>query len=216
MRVIVSGFYNTLIDKEGAIPTSTMFEFDRLKPKGVKLILLYQRMLEDVLYYNASFPFIQYIIAYNGSILYDVEEEKILYRKELDDGVVAEIEKRIDPTRMIYYTEKGGVRERPNESIYKIEIESFQKKDQLLLSDLNVFLSSFDVNGKSYLEISPTTFYQTFLSFFSTISVDKITAIIGNMSEADFIYHYPNTYVVANASKELKKLTKKRTKSDMF
>ena len=40
IRLLVTSFYNTLIDEEDAIPTSTMFAFDKLKAKDLSLSFL--------------------------------------------------------------------------------------------------------------------------------------------------------------------------------
>ena len=72
MKMIVSSFYNTLIDEEDAIPTSTMFTLDEYKKNGCLFTVLTNRDIDDVLYYDESFPFIYYIIGFNGSVVYDV------------------------------------------------------------------------------------------------------------------------------------------------
>ena len=70
IKMITSSFYNTLIDEEGAIPTSSMLLLDSFKKKGSFFSIVSNRGIEDILYYNESFPFIDFILAYNGSMYY--------------------------------------------------------------------------------------------------------------------------------------------------
>ena len=58
IRMIVSSFYNTIIDEEDAIPTSTMFELDSYKEKGSVFTVLTNRGIDEVLYYNETDDFL--------------------------------------------------------------------------------------------------------------------------------------------------------------
>jgi len=76
IKLFVTSFYNTLIDEEDAIPTSTMFAIDKLKQKGTKLVILTNRLEDEVIYYNHDYPFIDYIISLNGSRVLDMKTNK--------------------------------------------------------------------------------------------------------------------------------------------
>ena len=69
IRMLISSFYNTIIDKEDAIPMSTMLEIDKLRKKGILFSVCTNRDKDEVLYYNHDYPFMDYIIAYNGNYL---------------------------------------------------------------------------------------------------------------------------------------------------
>ena len=87
-RMMISSFYNTLIDKEDAIPMSTMLEIDKLRKKGILFSVCTNRDKEDVLYYNHDYPFIDYIISFNGNYIYDIKNDKCTYSNPLKTSVI--------------------------------------------------------------------------------------------------------------------------------
>ena len=77
-KMVINSFYNTLIDKEDAIPLSTMLEIERIRKNGNKFVILTNRSAEELEFYNRDFPFIDYIITFNGNYVLDVENKKCL------------------------------------------------------------------------------------------------------------------------------------------
>ena len=209
-RMMISSFYNTLIDKEDAIPMSTMLEIDKLRKKGILFSVCTNRDKEDVLYYNHDYPFIDYIISFNGNYIYDVNNDKCIYSNPLKTSVIKEIEKLFNDSKMIYYKEDNMV--------YKIEIEVSKKKICTInkLSNIDVYSSIFTYNKKYYIEISSSNIANAvkYLSTKLKLSPTDIASVIGNLSEKELIDNIENTYVVSNSPKELKKLTSKKTKSN--
>lgn len=207
IRMIVSSFYNTIIDEEDAIPTSTMFELDSYKEKGSVFTVLTNRGIDEVLYYNESYPFIDYILAYNGSIIYDVNQNKILYEKKLDNSIIQEVQKRFKD--IIIYEENN---------YYKIEIPCCKKKNKLLdlFRDLEVKKSFLKMGKDTFLELSPSTNEESLKRLLSDLKIDhnEVLLILGNESDEGLL-KYPNAYVVSNASKELKKNAEHKTKSNI-
>ena len=47
--MVVSSFYNTIINKEEAIPTSTMLEIDRIRQKGIIFSICTNRQYNEIL-----------------------------------------------------------------------------------------------------------------------------------------------------------------------
>ena len=92
MKMLVCNF-DALIDKEEAITTSTMLEIDRMRKNGGLLVVTSTKELDEIIDYNYSFPFIDYIITYQGSLLYEVETGKVLYKKPISKEKIKEIEK---------------------------------------------------------------------------------------------------------------------------
>lgn len=209
-RMMISSFYNTLIDKEDAIPMSTMLEIDKLRKKGILFSVCTNRDKEDVLYYNHDYPFIDYIISFNGNYIYDVNNDKCIYSNPLKTSVIKEIEKLFNDSKMIYYKEDNMV--------YKIEIEVSKKKICTInkLSNIDVYSSIFTYNKKYYIEISSSNTMNAIRNLSSelSISLDNITTVIGNLSEKEIIKEVEETYVVSNSPKELKELSKHKTKSN--
>ena len=209
-RMMISSFYNTLIDKEDAIPMSTMLEIDKLRKKGILFSVCTNRDKEDVLYYNHDYPFIDYIISFNGNYIYDVNNDKCIYSNPLKTRVIKEIEKLFNDSKMIYYKEDNMV--------YKIEIEVSKKKICTInkLSNIDVYSSIFKYNKEYFIEITSSDIANAvkYLSTKLKLSPTDIASVIGNLSEKELIDNIENTYVVSNSPKELKKLTSKKTKSN--
>ena len=209
-RMMISSFYNTLIDKEDAIPMSTMLEIDKLRKKGILFSVCTNRDKEDVLYYNHDYPFIDYIISFNGNYIYDVNNDKCIYSNPLKTSVIKEIEKLFNDSKIIYYKEDNMV--------YKIEIEVSKKKICTInkLSNIDVYSSIFKYNKEYFIEITSSNIANAvkYLSTKLKLSPTDIASVIGNLSEKELIDNIENTYVVSNSPKELKKLTSKKTKSN--
>ena len=103
---IVIDFDNTLINNEEEIPTSTIVLFDELRREKKRIIILTDSCLNRVLYYNYSFPFIDYIISSAGSYVYDVVKEKEVYKKNILVSNVNKIINYFYDKCMIYLTDK--------------------------------------------------------------------------------------------------------------
>ena len=91
IKMVVSSFYNTLINEEDAIPTSTMLEIERIRQKGIIFTMCTNRQYQEILDYNKDFPFVDYIISLNGSLVYDVAKDKIIYQKKLTKTIINKI-----------------------------------------------------------------------------------------------------------------------------
>ena len=217
IKMLVSSFYNTLINKEDAIPMSTMLELDRVRKK-VSFVVTTNRLNDEVLYYNKDYPFIDYIISLNGNYIYDVENSVCLYKNPLEEETIKEIEKRFPNHSIFYYTEKKYYLKRPKEEIYKIEIKVSRKelKRTKELEDLDIFSSILRIEGGYYLEITNDSTYDGVIKLSEMISIfnDEIMSIVGNESEIGMVENLKNTYIVSNSPKVLKDKTKNRTKSN--
>ena len=210
IRMLISSFYNTLIDKEEAIPMSTMLEIDKLRNKGILFSVCTNRDKDSVLYYNHDYPFIDYVIAYNGNYIYDVNKDKYLYKNPLNKSVVQEIEKLFKGNELNYYKEDNKV--------YKIEIKVKKNEFKLIdkLKNIDIKSSIFKYNKEYFIEITSSNITNAvkYLSTKLKLSPTDITSVIGNLSEKELIDNIENTYVVSNSPKEVKKLTSKKTKSN--
>ena len=140
IRMLISSFYNTIIDKEDAIPMSTMLEIDKLRKKGILFSVCTNRDKDEVLYYNHDYPFLDYIIAYNGNYIYDVNKKKSLFSNYLKKSIIKEIENIFKDYKINYYKE--------NNKIYKLEIKVKKKEFNLIdrLDKLDVYTSIFAYN----------------------------------------------------------------------
>ena len=207
IKYLVSSFYNTMIDEEDAIPTSTMFELDRVKQKNIKFIVLTNRLKEDVLYYNHDYPFIDYIISLNGSIITEVETNKNIFLKSFTKEELDHIQTKYSKKEIYYYTENTVENSIPQESVYKIEIKGIKKNIE---TEYNT--SILKRNKEYFLEICKNNSLDTLEKL--KIKEDELLGIIGNESEENLLKKYKKVFVVKNASKKLKDKTKNITKSN--
>lgn len=82
-KLIMSDFDETLINSDEEIPTSTVMVIDDLRRRGYKFAVATGRPLKSILDYNHDFLFIDYVVASNGSYIYDCVKEKKIYKKNL-------------------------------------------------------------------------------------------------------------------------------------
>ena len=206
IKFLVTSFYNTLIDEEDAIPTSTMFAFDKLKAKNIKLVILTNRLEDEVIYYNHDYPFIDYIISLNGSRILNVSTNKAKDLKSFTKEEVEEITNKYQTKEIIYYTKNSSYDYIPEESIYKIEIKGIKKN-----IDSKYETSILNRNKEYFLEITKNNF----LDALKLIADPKeILGVIGNESDEVLLKNCKNIYVVRNAPKCLKEQTENITKSN--
>ena len=214
IRMVTSSFHNTLINKEEAIPMSTMLEIDRIRNNKILFTITTNRLLKEILYYNNDFPFIDYIISLNGSYIYDLNKNKCIYKNKLDIETIKEIEKYFN--KIIYYTEENYYNNRDNiNDILKIEIP-INKKDINkinILNNLNISKSIFNYNKKYYIEITSKkdNIYEGIKKILELekINNNEIISIIGNLSDKEIINNIENTYIVSNSNKGVENILKK-------
>ena len=207
IKMLVSSFYNTIIDEEDAIPTSTMLMIDQMRQQKVLLTIMTNRLQEEVLYYNHDYPFIDFIISLNGSIIYDVNHNKTIELRSFTKKELEEIKEEFKNKEINYYTKEDVFKDIPQESVYKIEIKGVKQWKK------GKYNTSLLKRGKeTFLEICKNTPYDAIQKL--KIKEDEIVSIIGNESEESILKHIKDTYVVRNASKKLKENTSLLTKSN--
>ena len=103
-KMIVSDFYGTLINSEEAISLSTMIELDRVRKEGVLFTITTSKSARVVIDYNRDFPFIDYVVAFNGSYIYDVENNSVIYSKGLSSTLLKKIYKMFSDKDLCFYT----------------------------------------------------------------------------------------------------------------
>ena len=218
IRIVVISFYNTLIDSEEAIPTSTMLEIDRIRNNKTLFTVSTSGTYKEILDYNKSYPFVDYIISLNGSYIYDVLNNKCIYKQKIAKNDVKRIYNSFKNYKINYYTEDtllNSYSETLDKEIYKVEIEDYS---DTYIPNLNCNLSVIDKENKKYLEIisNKCNSYLALdkINTMNNIKEKETLVITGNDSDIELVKNITNSYVVSNASKELKKLAKKRTSSN--
>lgn len=136
MKMLICNF-ESLMDKEEAITTSTMLEIDRMRKNGGLLVVTSTKELNEIIDYNYSFPFIDYIITYQGSLLYEVETGKVLYKNPITSEKVKELEK--DTEEKIEYNNEVYVIKTTNEEIIskikKLNLKYISIKKDIYISE---------------------------------------------------------------------------------
>ena len=135
-KLVISDFKDTIIDREGSISTDTIISIDNYRRNGGIFSICSETNYEDVLYYDKSFHFIDYIISYSGSVIYDVNKEKIIYDKHILVSKIKKIIKNID--KVIMYDINGKKVKDLDNKIYRIDIPN--NKDNI------EFIKELDVN----------------------------------------------------------------------
>ena len=103
-KMIVSDFEEALINSEEAISLSTMIELDRIRKKGVIFTITTSKSARVVIDYNRDFPFIDYIVGFNGSYIYDVENKHVIYSKGLASTLLKKLYKLFSDKDLCFYT----------------------------------------------------------------------------------------------------------------
>ena len=134
-KLILSDFKDTLIDIEDSISTDTIISIDNYRRDGGLFSICNDLGIEEILYYDKSFHFIDYIIGFSGSIIYDVNKDKIIYNKHILISKVKKIIKNID--KVVMYDINSKKVKNLDNNIYRIDIPN--NKDNL------EFIKSIDV-----------------------------------------------------------------------
>lgn len=218
IRIVVSSFYNTLINYEEAIPTSTMLEIDRIRNNKVLFTISTNGLYKEILDYNKSYPFVDYIISLNGSHVYDVLNNKCIYKQKIAKNDIKKIYNSFKNYKIKYYTEDNILNnydETLKKDIYKIEIEDFTN---INIENINCNLSVFEKDNKKYLEIisNKCNSYIALnrINEINNIKENEILVITGNDSDIELCKNIKNSYIVENSSSRLKKEIRKRTSSN--
>lgn len=216
IKMVASSFYNTLIDKEEAIPMSTMLQIDRIRNNNIKFSILTNRSHNELTYYNKDFPFIDYIVSFNGNYVIDINNNKTIYKNPLTSNKINNALEKYKENKILLYSE-DSIYEKDSfngEKIYKIEIE-LKRKD---LNNLESDAITFKYNKKTYLEITESNDYKGLFKLLEYLGIkdNELCEIIGNESEEILLSKIPNTYIIGNSPKSLKAKTTKKTSSNNF
>ncbi len=235
-KMIVSDFYDTLINKEESIDINTMLEIDRVRNNNVLFVVATSRLFRTIMDYNSSYIFSDYIISYNGSYVYDCDSEKVIYQRKIPVPLLKKLIKlkHFDMAFLslneTYYTNKDykydyGYKindinefvEYNGKNIYEV-IVHYKKKD---LDEIIKYIKNLDVNyffrknGKdTYIEIvyDEIDKYEAvkMISKKLDISNKEIISIGASSNDYELI---KNTFgiSVSNGEKEIKKISKSVT-----
>ena len=145
-KMVVSDFYGSLINSEEAISLSTMLEIDRIRKNKVLFTITTNRSARIVIDYNRDFPFIDYVVAFNGSYIYDLRKNKVLFNKTLCCNAVKKICKLFKDKDMCLYTLDNcnytGKYKDEDFSEIIIDLDDFLEEERKNLYKIKVFFDN--------------------------------------------------------------------------
>lgn len=210
--MVVCSFYNTLINREDAIPKETMLTIDGIRRRGVKFVVNTNRGINEVLYYNKSFPFIDYVVGFNGNYVYDVKTGKVLYDRPMTREEVDYVLNKYDDSKVFLYSLDNVYKRKTynGEKVYKVEV--------LYRRGGEVETSLFRYRRKKYIEFVGESHYEGLFKLFSDLGIesDEILTIICNDSERIFLDKIPDTFIMGNSSMLLRGLCSRKTSSNNY
>ena len=198
IRMVVTSFYNTLINEEEAISTKTMLEIDRIRQNKCLFTINTNRSYKEVKDYNKSFPFIDYIISLNGNYIYDVNKNKCIFKSKLTSSNINKITSIFKDDEIVFYKEDND--------IYKIEVKSNDKEKINKLLELKLEVSYFN----DYIEITKNNSYVGLTKLINKLGINdsEVLVICCNDSDKSLINNIKNNYLVKNSKLKKNKYTK--------
>lgn len=243
-KMIVSDFCGTLIDSEEAISLSTMLELDRIRKNGILFCVTTSKSVRVVKDYNRDFPFIDYIVAFNGSYIYDVERCEVLYDKSLSSATIKKIYKMFNKNDLSFYTldfcnYTGGYKEKDYSELL-IDVSSFIEENKKGIYKINICFDSLkeakaavkklnenDIRVTTYLIEEDDHFIVEITNSSNSkmkavekitkrhkIKMDDVIAICSSPSSCSLIESVGCGCCVANADKSVKKVANEITDSN--
>lgn len=153
-RMVISEFDKVLINSEEAISQNSIISIDNIRKKNVLFCIMTDRGVGDIISYNRDFPFIDYIIAYNGAVIYDVSRSKVIYSKSIPKIIVSNITSKFsDYNILAFYKDRVDVIDTTSD-IYQLCIECKSNKnarsilDEINKLELNISAYIREYNGK--------------------------------------------------------------------
>ena len=219
IKMVVSSFYNALIDSEEAIPTTTMLEIERIRNKNILFSICTNRTYKEVLEYNKDFPFIDYIISLNGSYVWDVVNKKCIFKSKLTKTNINKITNLFEKDKITYYSSDNTYNSINEDiDIYKIEVEIDKDFKLDILDKINVNKSVFEKDNKRYLEItsSKTSMFTGTdkICIKTSLNLNEVLVIASNESDISLVSNIKNSYIMKNSSNLLKKIGSNKTNSN--
>ena len=211
MKTIVTNFFNTITDYEDAIPTDIVLKIDDERRKGLSFIISTNHHYNDILFYDKSYHFIDYIISCNGSLVYDVSNKNIIYEKKISKNIINNIIKNIDNDKIIVYKKDNIYKLNDNiDDIYKIDIKNYNKKDLEYIKSISNI--NYYINNKNIEIINKlTNKYKALLK----INNNKDIYVLGyDNTDIELLDNINNAYIVSNSKlKKYKKLDNTKTEA---
>lgn len=217
-KIVFSSFERTLIDEEEAIDIKTIIEIDKFRKSGNDFAIISEDILDYSLEYNRDFPFVDYIIALDGSIIYDVNNEKVIYKKSISSSAIKKILTIADDIKLYsinsIYSKESFMKEYDSlkNDVNKIRIY-FEKENEkeLLIAKLNKLSVNIYVNDNCIDIISKNVSRAGSIKKIVGKKYTDIYVIVGIDKDKEISELY-NSYAIDDASEIVKKSSKHQLK----
>ena len=216
-KLIISNFDNTLINSEEAISSSTMIKLEEVRNRGILFGISTNRCYKEVLAYNKDFPFIDYIISYNGAYVYDVKKDKTLLKKHLLINSIKKIYNNFSNYDLLFYTEDYNYNIKEidvdffkDNKIYKISILCNDSYDFIIdkINSLNLDISIYKYykDGNIYLDIFRDSINKLvgLNSICKKINLDEVIGVGYDYSDLELLENVGYSVLVSNGCDKLK------------
>lgn len=241
-KMIVSDFCGTLIDSEEAISVSTMLELDRVRKDGIIFCITTSKSVRIVNDYNKDFPFVDYIVAFNGSYIYDVNNNCVIYDKCISNSNVKKIYKMFSDKNLCFYTldycnyigaykdkdyselliDGNNFIDENKKGIYKISIhvDCLKEAKSILkeLSDVKICAYIVEDDDHYVIEITNSTIDKKKavlkIAKIHSIKMDDVIAVCSSPSSCSLIESVGCGACVSNADKSVRKVANEITDSN--
>ncbi len=207
MTKIVVANFTTLIDAEEAISTATMLQIEQIRHEAL-FVVTTSKSYQEVLNYNTSFPFIDYIISLNGAYLYNVNQNKCLYQKKIATKTLNNLKKLFPEEEITYFTDDLN-------NVLQIALVNNPHNVQKL-ETANLDINIYEINKQLFLTSSLTSKSKCLSKITSKKSPLDIYIIANDSSDISLLTKTTNIFYTPNMTKSLSKklaLKKKTPKS---
>lgn len=182
-RMVVTDFDGTLINKDEAIPISTIVEIDRIRKNNKLFVIATGRILKSILIYNRDFPFIDYVIALNGAYVYDVNLKKVIYKENIKASIVKKLQKLYSNNNIYFCSENNwnllnvnNDKPRDNEDTIS-SFDSFYNANKNNVYKMEIHFKSKKERDKAYLEIEEMALdINLYKQMYDKVNLIEITA----------------------------------------
>lgn len=158
-KLITVDLDGTLLNKYGEVTEYSKNIIKRLTEQGVLVVLASGRISESVLTIAKEIGANKYYISGNGSVLYDMQKEEIIYEKYLSKEKVLELVELCEKNSIYYniYTESSVIAKSLNYNVafynYENTKKSSNKKTEINIVD-DVYKYVKDLNTNKFLKMT--------------------------------------------------------------
>lgn len=131
-KLIAIDLDGTLLNSEGEISLENREAIKQAKEKGIEIVITSGRVSDSVLNIAKEIGADKYFISGNGSMLYDIQKNKIVYENFIDKNKILNLIKMCDENSIYYniYTEKEVIAKSINYNVTVYNYENTKKQEE--------------------------------------------------------------------------------------